>query len=1044
VWAQRIATIPLVDNRLPADDLLVDGRIIRPDEAHSRAQRGLDLSVIDPAPSAVWSPERRRLSGNEDALNINDGDLLQFQGDLNSALGLYRFNATIGSTTAIIHLDKTLHSTLLRKNFLRLLGYRLPPMKWLRRVTVRFNSQEELRDFLRSRISRFTIGAGCRWAEKVTFRDPETVEEYNDDQKKMTDCPSRAELGDDFTVSLRDVAVTVPAARDHFNLALDIPPMGLTSRTLRAVLIPYALLNLGESANVFEWTVGLVSNNEILLPHHSDKGIFPTTIDDARWILNRLKDISQEEIRQAVELAHFPPEVAALLVEKISARRNSLLKLFRIDAPELPVDRRVSLGADLDRGKLKRQVWSGYASRFAYGDPESPFRDFHWFALSKLQSVAIDNLVALANRQIVLTNPNEVRKKFHRDQFQRGLEHFVRTGEFLEFPVDTWLAPSHGIDLRASRDVVVGNYLGTDNLVQIADSIGMSFRIGAHLGIENIWYFPTTAVGARVTASRSWTHLKPLRNLKQAMKEPYRNMAVPLLKWQIARDLTRLGRLADSENPTEDWNYREDNSELARIIRHLNDNLGVGESLIFTETVSPTLGASASSNAFLGGPVAVKITGAANLNIIRRIQILRRDAKTIQIYDDVGNSRGWNLELGVEKLVSISRIGWGSSRGDYTVRQHEVNIDPDTEANPRLFEKAHALSQFIQTGSSELLTAIEKPNYLRADFVDKTFRFSFLAWRLKRLKAETEYQIESRDGLTGRFVSFSDEKQTGLNWEAFTRDLINLGLAEIYKDLDIGSSPNQNPAETIGGVGKTTAVRFEAALDEDNRHEERFMRLTERWEGWSAKASTVQRYMTRVNEKIGATIFHPDSIQNTRKLKLFNVAFNVNLYEPGIERLSNLNTDRIYLLENFYEEREGMHLRPCPGQVSRRRLSTGRVLESCGSFSSLISAHLTCQTRMRRGKKEMEVSKCLTRLFREAYEKLDWADLKGFIGEQNMFITGSVNGFRNGDEVLNDPIMASTQGEIGSRFWNGPLEVVQRMLGISSGELNGYWMRERL
>ena len=37
-----------------------------------------------------------------------------------------------------------------------------------------------------------------------------------------------------------------------------------------------------------------------------------------------------------------------------------------------------------------------------------------------------------------------------------------------------------------------------------------------------------------------------------------------------------------------------------------------------------------------------------------------------------------------------------------------------------------------------------------------------------------------------------------------------------------------------------------------------------------------------------------------------------------------------------------------------------------------------------------------------------------------------------------------TSGRIGSRFWNGPFDKIQEMLGIQSGELNGYWLREKL
>src|SRR5690606_38852994 len=118
-------------------------------------------------------------------------------------------------------------------------------------------------------------------------------------------------------------------------------------------------------------------NNSVLLPHFT-RGIFATTAEDAKWALRRLENLSKDDLRQAVELAYFPLEVTKLLTEKLASRRNALMELFSEQAVSLEYNTEVSYGDFLKKGKLERQDWDDYASRFSHGDPESPFKDLHW------------------------------------------------------------------------------------------------------------------------------------------------------------------------------------------------------------------------------------------------------------------------------------------------------------------------------------------------------------------------------------------------------------------------------------------------------------------------------------------------------------------------------------------------------------------------------------------------------------------------------------------------------------------------------------------
>lgn len=1017
VQAQQLASIPLTQQRMPSDDLSYEGRMLRPDEAYRLAKEGLDLASLDPVESAVWSSDTQAPSLSYDELPIKADDETEFSGALLSASGLFRFNVRHDNTDAIVHLDKTLHTMLLRKNILRLLGYKVPAIKWLPRLSVRFDSLEEMNELLDSHIPRATLGAASRWVES------------KDEQS--------------FTVVFRDVAVTVPASSDHYNLALGVPPQTLTNRTLRSLIIPYALLDLGESVNKLEWTVGRKDNESILLPHFT-RGVFTTTLEDARWMLKRLELLTKDDLRQAIELAYFPPDVTALLVEKISSRRNALMQLFNQSAINLAYDIEITKLPDLKKGKILKEDWVGYASRFAHGDPESPFKDVHWYALAKLQAFAIDNLVARANQELSLFNPNEVRGEFHQNQFKEGLEHFIETGYLIDFSVGTWFSPVADLNLTASRDVVVGNYLGTDNLVQLADSIGWSVQLGGHLGIENLDFAPTAAIRGTIVVSKMWSHLKPLRNLKQVFKEPYKNVVVPIIKLQLRKHLDNLHSLSDSTNPNVDWSLDEDNSELAQIIGHLNSNLGIGESILYTERVSPALMGSVSTS-LMNTPVHLSLSGGVEMTDIRRIQIYRKDKNTLQIYDDFGHGKGWSINVSLERFVPFIRLSYRKQKGEYSIRLHEVDLNPDVKENPKLFDKAYALSQFLQTGSAELMENIQKPHVIEAEFMDKSSKFAFLFWRHKKLKSDTLFDISSRDGLNGKYITLSDEKQSGLNWEAFAKDIVNYGFQKLSAGVSWAPPVWQNPAQTIGGMGTTTGVRFEARVKDDQQFDERFMRITDRWEGWSKKVKKLKEHMKEANEKFGFSLFDERSLDNLKKLKLFDVSVNLNLYEKGIKKLAAIHPNSLIYFEYLYEEERGIRRRGCDeNRIRRRRLSDGRVIESCGTLNTVIWQNNKCQKEIEKKKDQKEITKCLMRLFRDLYEDLNYNEIKQLLGQDNIFVHGSVNGFRDGDEILNDPIQTNTDGRVGSRFWNGPFDRLQQMLGIQSGELNGYWLREKL
>ena len=100
--------------------------------------------------------------------------------------------------------------------------------------------------------------------------------------------------------------------------------------------------------------------------------------------------------------------------------------------------------------------------------------------------------------------------------------------------------------------------------------------------------------------------------------------------------------------------------------------------------------------------------------------------------------------------------------------------------------------------------------------------------------------------------------------------------------------------------------------------------------------------------------------------------------------------------------------------------------------------------KCRKADDDEERAACNITLANELLENLTFNDFKTLIGVNNLYVYGSVDGFRQKSEILNDTIYSHTIGKIGSKEWNGPLDVVRDLLGLSGGEFSGNWMRDSI
>lgn len=977
--------------RMASDDLLYGGTVISSREAQDLSNlQQIDLSLLQPKSNEIWSPEKNSLN-DQDAIELQENATLTFEGSLNSNSGLYRFNAIPenGSKIYTIHLDKTLHSLLLRKNILRKLGYKIPAIKYLKKVFIQFNSVEDRELFLKKEIPENTLGAAERWVKKVN----------------------------ELSVEVQDLAVTEPSENDFYNVAMGVPTQTINSRTLRSLLIPYSILDLYESVNQYSWINGKIDNRAAVLSHFTGND-FSTTVEDAQWMIRRFNLLSREEIKEAVAQAFFPSEISSVLVEKIISRRNSLNRLFSEKSKDLAYNHKITIGESVKDGKVRQQDYPGFASRFAYGDAESPFEQLRFYLYAKIQSNAIDNMVAKFNSYLVGYDLGKTRSKFFQKQFEDGLNHFLETGEIRPIGIDTWTSPLANVSFIFSRDIILGNYLGTDNLVQLADTFGASVDLGVHLGVEGLGENLSGSLRVSTALVRTFSHLKPVKNLKQSLKEPYKNMFVSLLKNSLKE---RYFSLSELKNSTE--SNDEKAKKVQALLKEIDQYLDTGESLIMTDRLMPS--ASVKLN-FSTGLIGVGVGAGAGVTTVKRIHIFKKSPKILQIYDDSGFVKDINLSFQVSEYISILKLTGKLDRGNYKIKSYMVNLSSDLEENPNLYLNSLAVYNVLKNKNFEILENHVPPVKLEATFKDRGVDFSFLFWKMKALKGKTYYDLSAKDGVNGKYFSLNKDFMSGVNAESFSKQMANYYLEEQSKgNVSINEESDANPGDSFFGRSYSQEIRYEASLNAQGRFENKFLSLSDTKQGWALTPKKLKKMMAKVNAKFQTSLFDVAQI-DFEKLRLFRIGYHLNLYDRGIQRLNSIKPSEIDAIEARYKKEIG-----CMADNPNINSST------CGDLSVLRWDLRKCQ----KSKNDEDTASCNVELLDDLLTYLKFNDFKQIIGESNLYVYGTMDGFRQHSEILNDTIYSNTVGKIGSKEWNGPLDVVRELLGLSEGEFSASWLR---
>ena len=1010
-----VERIPEANIRMPGHDIVIPGNEDwgpeRLYQESTKEKNPLDLSLFDPVESEVWKNKLgEQLNFSHDFLPLEENPVVSFSGHLTSAPEQMRFNVLSSSDKEFytIVLEKSLHTMLMRKNLLRQLGYVIPKTDYRRTIQVRFANLEEMNDF-RKVLPQATLGAASRWIKK------------RDDKS--------------FTLTLQDVALMKPSEKDHFNFAMGVVPKTHVQRTIRSLVIPYALLNVKESINQVTWNVGRYDNEHFILPHFAF-GNLNASLDDVKWALRRLAKLTREDLAQVVKYSYYPIAVETLLIEKIIARRNSLLKLFNIEHTPYKFNLEKSYKDTMVKGRIIKQDWEGYASRFAFGNPESPFDDVQSNILSEAQQEAFSYATGRLAEKLIAYDLNEARSAYFEEQFRVGLEHFVETGEIIEFGIGAWWTPVLNGNLILNRSIVLGSYLGSDNIVQLADTFGFAVEAGMHVGFEDL---PENLSGAfargGVNYLKTFTHLKPVNSLKQSLKEPYKNIYVPLVKKMLRTTTAELAELTekinDQQKEGEEFKGLNEaqQEQFETLFSQINEFLGVGESLIVTRKIIPGIQAGITAGDITA---ALSFATGVDAQFIKRLHVYRNSESEIQVYNDVGRTAGYSFSFSLgSNGANILRFNKGGTKGRYDVEFHKLNISTDIENNRNFSLQAAALSKLLKDGDNDLLNEVAPPHKVRGNFGESIRRAKLLFYTNQNVKASNIIKLKDPENFDSQYLTIDRQKQSGYNFQLFITELINFWLREKGKDFSFSTQTYENPSFTFFGSADSVKSRFEARFDK-NVVKNPFISITSTNQGWKIKKNRLRNKLKALNRKYGRTLFNDNTLADIESMRVYDISVNLNLYEKGIDAISKITVKQLDSVANKLTR--DIDCRNEDDQDKKLRCAKNKL-------SSIYRVRRKCS---KNDLSESRKSSCLLELATVLKEDMKFDYLSDLIGEDNYYLYGSVSGFRTGSEILYEPARSNGFGKIGSRFVQGPVQELIRLIGIQGGEFNGSWIRTLL
>ncbi|WP_413288602.1 hypothetical protein [Bdellovibrio sp. HCB337] len=898
-FAESIS-IPLKVVKKPASDLVSNGAVLEVGQAATMAKQGQDLSILNPQENKMWQNQKY---GMTDATQPREV-AVRYQSSEAQLPFTFMARVQSGTNPEVFYrlsLSRMTHTTLMRAALMKKLGYYVPTPQYSKNLRVYFKSEEEKADFL-------------RMAQETMISDFESRGWVTENDTK------------NHSLVFSD-AMLEPATNDYFDIQWGYAPdpndpsqVSVVQRfsryrAYRALIIPFSLVDLPESVNRFSAKFASVLSGHIVITHPAAESFSACSYEDAKWLVRRLNQFTEQDFRDIVKAGAFPQELEELIYAKLLYRANNAMELFGLSTPwKLPSLKINSASGLVKDGKVTREMVPGYPQRFAHGDRESPFKDgdFERYLGIRGRTAAIMTAMNHINEKLDILSVGDLVLKRRLDVQNKIIEHISKNPEKpLYQNVEAWGGPVGGFNMAATRSVSTGTYYGSQAAIQLVDNMSVAARLGFFMALDGVPNV-TPMGGANIMVQRDYTHVRPLLSITEGTKVEWKNLIIP----KYMRSLTNV--LSKEKN--EDGKFAID---------AMLGELREGE--VFTVTDSVTLAGyaqiSASIDVLLGiTPLSFMNTvsvGADGARVILRQTSFMRTADGVQVYVREQSSKIFGLSFDVNYFINVMNIRASTNTTDLHTDTFVIDYNPalgeyvDEGQTDQQFVK-----DFIETRDNlrPALIALFRgndPEILYSRFQYKKFeidhelktkevRSKFLAMRMDSFNEDHLLKITypaSPDApelnpKDEQVILFSNKRGTlvGRDLLGFATDWIQGIINKKWGNakVDLGNGEDPNPANTPFGKAYWRIVNTETDLTPKGETYPNVAILQHVWGGWHLNSKKFMKLIDEIQGQFKNTplapyrLIEPEAFANTTAINFYRVTAQLSVLPGGLDKIRDL------------------------------------------------------------------------------------------------------------------------------------------------------------
>lgn len=924
-------SIPLNVVKKPANDLIdLSGRAIESGAASALAQRGEDLSLLNPVDNKLW--QNRKYSAEDNKATFPAAaEGVQFLSTEAEIPFTYMARVSAGNGQFYrLSLSRMSHVTLMRAALLRKLGYFVHSPKYYKDLRVFFTSEEQKELFLKTAQeamisdfdSRGWIKENNKQNHSVVFTDAlleQATADYYDSQWGFAPSPNVPEQ-----------LATVQRFSRY--------------RAYRALIIPFALIDIPESINRFSPKFGSVLSGHIVINHPYAESFSAATYEDIRWLLLKMQSWTQAEVAEVVRAGKFPPELESIVVAKTLHRLNNAFELFKVKNHQLgrlPSLEITTASGLVKNGKVTKEFVSGYPQRFSHGDREEPFKDgdFERYLGIRAKSTVISTAATELSKKLQLLKVDTAYQD-HLSDLQTKLINHIKNNPKEPFykPVETWGGPVMGMNVNASRSLSTGTFYGSSAPIQLIDNLSASANLGYFMSLDGLPKVVPTA-GANVVVMRDYTHVRPLMSIEEGTKVSWKNIAVPLFMNKLAKIVskssapknvfTKLDDGSDSEAGSGGENPDDEKPKGKDPVDEFFAELRDGEVFTITDSVALTtyLQMNSSFDVLMGiSPLSFinSISGGADASrIILRQTSFMRTSEGIQVFVRNQNGSVYGLTLDANYFMNIMNIRAQTNISKLHTDAFVIDYNPeyqdwidsgrdDNEFVKDFIKTKEALKPMLNSlfrhNDTELLYTNFKYKKFAIDHQLKTkeIRNKFLWSRYGEFTEDhllkIQYPLSEEDPdlrpEDEEVTLFSSKKGQlrGISPISFLTDLANGWISKLSTSVKpkIDLTQDPNPANHANGKAVWRIINTETDLTKNGETYPNVSVIQHVWGGWHLPRKKFLNLIDEVQKEFINTplasyrLIEKEAFHTVTDVDFYRITASLSILPEGLDKIKEM------------------------------------------------------------------------------------------------------------------------------------------------------------